>query len=797
MRSGVLWFTAGIAVFQLFSICPTWHWLLVVPCLIFIIRAYPRWAWVAWLLLGISWALFRANLMLANPVLPENVSGKNISLRGYVTTLPDYNNQRLRFQFHINTAMLGKKPVVIPEHIRLSWYRDFPLSVTVGRPMDLIVRLKPPRGFSNPGGFDYERWLFSHGIGATGYVKARADPGQSLLLDQHSRSQPSDPLAKSFMVSVNRLRQELRGALNTALTDSDYSGLVLALAIGDKSRISRSQWDVLRYTGTSHLVAISGLHIGLVAGLMYFLMRWLWARSTWLTCRFAAPRAAALSALGAALIYAGLAGFAIPTQRALIMVAIAMFALIWGRLLQPSQVLCFALLGVLLLDPLSVLSPGFWLSFWAVAVILFNSTGRIGRPGKARVLLGIHIWVVIGLTPLLVILFQHVSLGAPVANVVAVPWISWVTVPLVLTGTVLLLLSPPLGTFVLGLAEGSLELVWYWLEWLAHLPLSQFSVGTPLWWTWLPALLGVVWLLAPRGLPARWLALPMVLPLFLTLPERPDVGGFDLSLLDVGQGLAVVVQTRNHVMVYDTGPRFSNSFDAGSAVITPFLRQFHRGTVDKLVVSHGDADHVGGALGLIKNVNVKQILAAEGQVKVLTHDICQAAASWQWDGVSFRILYPFDGQPVVTQSRDNNYSCVLKISTKKGQSVLLSGDIEAEAERLLLKFHGEELRSDVLVVPHHGSRTSSTPEFVRAVKPRYALVPAGYRNRFHFPATDVVKVYRQNGSEIFNTGETGAISFQFTGQGRVSPPTLHRSSYRRYWQSTSGGRQSLLNYGNH
>lgn len=785
MRASLLGFAAGIAAFQLLPALPPWQWLLpAVPVLIIMWRVRQR-RWLAFVLLGLLWAVLRANMILTAPALESSLYGKTLQVRGYVTSLPERNANRLRFHFDIVDARLGDTVVPSPGRVRLTWYRPYPGNIRAGQGLDLAVRLKPPRGFSNPGGFDYERWLFSQGIRATGYVKGGGYVAESKEWD------------KGTLVPIlqlpNRIRQFLRQRFHETVHNHDaLSGVALALAIGDRSGISQAQWQVLRITGTSHLVAISGLHIGLVAGLVFLLARWLWSRSARLTQVLAAPRAAALASLLAALLYAALAGFAIPTQRALVMVSVTMAGIMFTHRLMPSHILCLALAGVLLLDPFSVLSAGFWLSFWAVAVILYVFTGRVKKSGKMRMMLGIHAWVAIGLTPLLMVFFQQLSLCAPLANGVVVPWISWVSVPLVLVGSGVMVLDPETGGWIIDLAVKSLELAWYWLDFLAQLPLAQISVGAPLAWTWLPATLALVWLLGPRGLPGRWLALPLMLPLFLAQPARPAYGEFSLNLLDVGQGLATVIMTRDHVLVFDTGPRFSTSFNAGSAVIVPFLRYHHRNRVDALMLSHGDLDHVGGKAGVLAAMPVTRILAAPA-LATGAEQICGPAGSWQWDGVSFRILYPFDNQPNVSRSRENNHSCVIKISTENGESALLTGDIEVEAERLLLKKYKDELQSQVLVVPHHGSTTSSSADFVRQVDPVFALVPAGFRNRYGFPKAEIVQRYAAQGSTLLSTGNTGAISFLFAA-GKGLNPRLHRQVDNRYWRQTSDDKGTLLNY---
>ena len=545
--------------------------------------------------------------------------------------------------------------------------------------------------------------------------------------------------------------------------------------MGEQDDITRPQWEVLRRTGTAHLIAISGSHIGLIAGFIFVVTLKATARLG--IMRWAPPAIAAWAGLLAALLYSALADFAIPTQRSMIMIAVAMGGIVCQRHLHASHVLALALVAVLLWDPLAVVAPGFWLSFGAVAMIGYTVAGRVENLGAGRLLWRINWITAIGLAPLLLLFFGQVSLISPIANLLAVPILGTVLIPLCLTGTLLLTVIPSLGQSLLALAEFIMQAAWRALEALSVLPYAQWTHAEPPVWCILLALLGVIWMLAPRGIPGRWLGLVMLLPALLYAPERLPPGGFRLTLLAVGQGLAAVVENRHRTLAFDAGAKLSRHFDMGNAVVEPYLRHRGLGRIDVLVISHGDNDHSGGARSLLQVFPVRHLLTS---VPDLFRDdaamSCQAGQGWRWDGVDFQML-----GPVAASTRDNDNSCVLRVRGEGG-SVLLTGDIEADAENRLVTRYGSALRSDVLVVPHHGSKTSSTPALLAAVRPRWGLVPAGYLNRFGFPHREVLERYRAFGIAVMNVAEAGTLTVEPGAPGnRISPPQAFREGYRRYW----------------
>lgn len=764
MVAGTLAFLGGIVIFQFQPEVPHLAWSAVLlPLLLSPWLASSRWRRIARSLslaaAGLLWAWLHAAYVLHHE-LPAVLEGEDLVVEGVIASLPETDGQRARFLFEVEQMHYRGEDVPPPGRMRLAWYRPYP-ELEAGQRWRLQVRLKRPYGMANPGTFDYEGWLFQQRIRATGYVRDGAD---TELLTEDSGGFP-----------LQRLRQGLHERLRIAVGEHPLGGLVTALALGERRGVTRGQWQLLRATGTNHLIAISGLHIGIVAGLLFFLVRRLWP---W-PGRLAAPRAAALAALAGAAVYAALAGFSVPTQRALVMVAVAMLALYSGRAQRPARVLALALLAVLLLDPLAVLSPGFWLSFGAVTVILYGMGGRLAASGWWWRWGRVQVLVALGLAPLLALWFQQVPLVAPLANLLAVPWVSLVVVPLVLSGTALLSLWPWGGEGLLSLAAMGLDGLWWWLGWCGGLLPSGWSTLAATPWTLLPALIGLAWLLAPRGWPARWLGLIWLLPMLLLRPAGPAPGEAWVSVLDVGQGLAALVRTSGHTLLYDTGPRYGPEADAGDMVIVPVLRHYGIRRIDTLILSHGDSDHSGGAGAVFEAHEVGRFLSGvAAPLSWREHEPCAAGQHWQWDGVDFAVLFP---PPEGTRSgRGNDSSCVLRISTTGG-AMLLTGDIEAAAERRLLAGAPQLLAADVLVAPHHGSKTSSTAPFVTAVAARHVLFSVGYRNRYGFPHPTVAARYRNAGAELHNTAAQGAITVRLGAAGVAVESWRHQA--RRYWFS--------------
>ncbi len=762
MFSGMIAFVAGAGLLQLAPELPHPAWALPSPLLLWLLYGFPRLRWL-WLCgLGFAWALYSAHSILSRELAP-GLEGRDLLVEGAIISLPERRGRQTRFQLDVDRLMDGEQLVPSPGPVRLSWYLGAP-EIRAGERWRLLVRLKRPHGFFNGSGFDYEAWLFRQGIRATGYVRASA------------KNRRLDDGAGKF--HIHGARQDLRSRIQEVLGDSPTLGLVLALAIGDRSVLSGAEWRALSLTGTNHLVAISGLHIGIVAGWTYFLVLRLWPVSERLALWCAAPRAAAAAALCAALVYAALAGFAIPTQRALIMLTVILGGVLLRRQSRPLHSLAVALTLVVALDPLSLLSIGFWLSFGAVGVILYALEGRLSTGGRSWQWGRIQWTVAIGLLPLLLWIWGRAAVGAPLVNLVAVPLFSLVIVPLVMLGT-LLVQVPHLGAGLLKLGAWLLSWSMQALEAAADSSvLVSVSPQLPA-WAWLWALVGVALLLAPRGLPARWLGLLCMMPLLLLRPQAPGPGEVWLTLLDVGQGLSAVIRTRGHTLVYDTGARFSPRFDAASAVLVPYLRAQGISRIERLVLSNADNDHAGAAQELLAWIPAADILSGEPRRLSLVDARaapCEAGTEWSWDGVRFRMLHPGGDE----HWTGNDASCVLAVDNGAAR-ILLPGDIEARAEAFLVDNRGGQLRADILIVPHHGSATSSTPDFVSAVKPDFALVAAGYRNRYGFPRPGVMQRWRQAGARLIDTASAGAVRFRIHASGLIEGPHLARRDAGRYW----------------
>jgi competence protein ComEC len=709
--------------------------------------------------LGLVWAAALAHIRLADRLDPA-LEGRDLAVSGVVASLPQAVERGVRFDFDVETPAAA-----VPRSVALTWYGDPAEEVHAGERWRLTVRLRRPHGSVNPHGFDYEAWLLERGIRATGYVRE----GERL-----------DGLVVHPPYLIDRLREAARERILSALPDHPYAGVLIALAIGDQRAIEPGQWQLFARTGVSHLMSISGLHVTMVAGLFAALVSFGWRRIERLALALPAQKAAALAGFLAAFAYCLVSGFAVPAQRTLYMVGVVAAALWLGRASSASRVLAAALLVVLLIDPWAVLSPGFWLSFAAVAVIFYVSTGYTARPHWLAQWGRVQWAVTVGLAPLMLVLFQQVSLVSPLANAAAIPLVSFVVTPLALAGAVL-----PFD-WVLVLGHAILEALMAVLGALASLPSAMWQQHAPVPWTVPLALLGIAWLLLPRGFPARWLGAVLAVPLFAVLPPAPAAGELWMTVLDVGQGLSVVVRTHGHALLYDAGPAFGALADSGSRVVLPYLRGEGVARLDAMVVSHDDRDHAGGAVSVLEGIPVATLWSslAEGDALLAAlgaSEACVAGRGWEWDGVAFEFIHPAPGRAAGPLARPNNRSCVLRIAAPGGR-VLIAGDIERAAERELLRRAPGLLPADALVVPHHGSATSSTAEFVETVAPRYAVFTVGYRNRFGHPRENVLERYRDAGSALLRTDTAGAVELRFApGASRIE---RQRERARRYWHDS-------------
>ena len=811
MRYAVLFFAFGVWLLQQQAVLPNLAWsgltLLLASALVLPRRtllqrkAYPALLAAFACTFGFFYAAFFAQQRLSD-ALPAEWQGKDIQIIGVVGKLPTQHEHGLRFIFDVEQVLTPN--AIVPPHILLASYagaQEEPLDIHAGERWRFTVRLKQPHGSSNPHDFDFEAWMLENKLRANGYIHLTED---NLRLDalvqspdytiQSLREKVRDRIQKTLNSFPNQphplpIPHAVRGkwvrdsAEVSVVEKNNYIGVLTALAIGDQAGIPAAQWQVFTRTGVNHLMSISGLHITMLSGLAFAASYWLWRRSARLTRALPARKAAALIGLLVALVYALLAGYGVPAQRTVYMLATIASVLWLSRTVAPSQTLAAALLVVLLLDPWAVLSPGFWLSFGAVALIFYVTAHRL-RPPHWLVTYGRVQWAMsIGLIPPLLAMFQQVSLVSPIANAFAIPLVSFVVVPLTLLGTVL-----PFD-WLLWLAHQAMRVCGYLLEWLNNLPEVVWTQHAPPTWSIAIGMFGVLWMLLPRGFPARWLGLIALLPMFLVLPALPPEGTLRLVIFDVGQGLAVAAQTHNHALLYDTGPNFNSEANSGNRILIPALRGMGIAQLDGLILTHDDNDHTGGALSILQGLPVNWLSSSlAANHPLLQHasntQRCIDGQTWEWDGVHFEVLHPSAESYAAEKIRDNNRGCVLKISTGK-HSVLLAADIEKESEWRLLKQHEEKLPSTLLVVPHHGSKTSSVNAFVAAIHPRYAVFTVGYRNRFGHPREEVVERYRAIGSELLRSDTDGAIVVEMDTQN-ISVER-YRKSHARYWQQAVDG----------
>ncbi len=719
------------------------------------------------LALGFGWAAWRAEQRLAQS-LPLAWEGRDLEVVGVIAALPQEFSRGERFAFDVEAVSPLDAPV--PSRLLLSWYRSGPPDeagasprLLAGERWRFVVRLRKPHGNANPGGFDYEAWLLENGIRATGAVRPREENRRLVAVVPRP----------GYL--VERLRQAVRDRFLTRLPVEEYpyAGVLAALAVGDQRAIQGDLWNVFNRTGTTHLISISGLHVTLVASLAAWMAGGVWRRVPALAVRFAAQRAALLAGVVAALAYTALAGFGVPAQRTLYMLGVAALAMASGRRIASGRVLAAALLTVLVVDPWAVLAAGFWLSFGAVAALLYVALPADREETLARRLRdGVRRWgllqaaATLASMPVLLLVFGQFSLISPLANAVAIPVVSFFITPLVLLAALLpwdaLLALAHL--FFAGLME--------FLRWCAQAPLWQ-SAAPPL-WAVVAAALGVAVILLPAGVPGRLAGWALLLPLLALPAPRPPAGEAWITVLDVGQGLATVIRTANHTLVYDPGPLYSAESDAGQRVVVPYLRALGVNRLDALIVTHRDSDHAGGTASVRASLPLDSYLSSTGDPDSTP---CLAGHSWTWDGVALKLLHPVQTD-YAAGGKANHLSCTLRVEAG-GRAMLLTSDIEARDEAALLARDRSALAAEVLLVPHHGSGTSSTPEFIAAVGARQAIVPVGYRNRFGHPRDEVIERYAASGATLWRTDRDGALDIRLAEA--AATVRAWRRERPRYW----------------
>ena len=782
IRFAILAFALGAAWLQTRPVLPDATSLgLALPLLLLAIWLYGIGAapWLrrglVWLLafvLGFFYAAWRAELRLAED-LPQTWEGRQVTLTGRVVDLPEATARGWRAR--IDIADVHTPGAVLPRRAMLAQHvfqGEPPPAPRAGACLRMRAKLFAPHAQINPHGFDYEAWLLERGIRATGYLTA---PPQV--------SEGCDGALRAFL---DTQRDRIRAHLLRSLADRPYAGVVIALAIGDQNAIPSAQWTLFRHTGVTHLMSISGLHVTLFSSLVYLLISRLWRRSPRLCLYLPARKAGLGLGLLAAAAYVALAGFGIPAQRTLYMLAAVVVCLWGGWLTSPTRILAVALLVVVLIDPWAALAPGFWLSFGAVAALMYAGSGRLRPPPWWFAWIKAQWAVTLALTPALLALFHEVSLVSPLANAFAIPLVSGLAVPLTLLAAAI-----PWDGLALA-AHAVIHITLSGLVWLDGLPqpVWQGAHASPM--AVVLALLGAALLLLPAGVSGRWLGAILFLPLIFPRLEQPVAGEFWVHVLDVGQGQAVVVRTAQHVLAYDAGPLYASGEDAGARIVAPFLHAHGLRQLDALIISHDDADHAGGALALAHSHRPAVLyapmagLAPEATspharallAKVSPARPCVAGDTWHWDDVEFQILHPPARHYRNPNYRDNDRSCVLKV-TGRGGSMLFTGDIERLGELSLLERLPKALRADVLLAAHHGSRSSSMPELLDAVGAGRVVISVGHRNRFGHPAPEVLDRYHVRGMRVLRTDRHGAVTLRFSS-GKLAV-VLARTEQRRYW----------------
>lgn len=742
------------------------------------------------LLAGLGLAGARA-VVYSNAGLDPLLEGRDLQVVGVVAQMPQRSDGALRFRLEVESARWAgpatgeASPHLTrwPSKIALGWYAENtglwgqaaqggskmvepprpPAALHAGERWRMTVRLKAPHGNLNPHGFDYELWLWEQGVQATGYVR------------NGTRDVAPERIGSTWQHPVERARESVRDAVFERIADRRLAGVIAALVTGDQSAIDRADWDIFRATGVAHLMSISGLHITMFAWLAAGLVAALWRRSARCMLRWPTPHAALVGGVLLASLYALFSGWGVPAQRTVCMLATIGLLRLTGRRWPAPHLWVAACAIVVALDPWALMQAGFWLSFVAVGVLFATDAGAAqeGRPTPGARLRGLlrEQWVVtLALAPLTLLLFQQVSLVGLVANAVAIPWVTLVVTPLAMLGT----LAPPLW----DVAAWAVQALAWLLQALAGLPLATVSTGAPPGWMAACGVAGGV-LLAMRLPPSvRALGLPLLLPVLLWQPARPPAGEFEVLAADIGQGNAVLVRTAHHSLLYDAGPRYSLESDAGHRVLVPLLRAFDE-RLDTLVLSHRDADHTGGAaavLAMQPQAQLRSSIEATHPLQALRpSERCTAGQQWMWDGVRFEVLHPV-ASDYETAGKPNAISCVLRVASERA-SVLLAGDIEREQESALVA-RGALHSVDLLLVPHHGSKTSSSAPLLDALKPRIALVQAGYRNRFGHPAPEVAQRYRERGIALVDSPHCGAVSWH---SGAPQAWRCERATALRYW----------------
>ncbi len=737
------------------------HWISFLPLLLLVAWLNPRFRFICLCCSALLWSSLLLHQGI-NQLPGDELDGQSVLLSG---TIVDISEQRKRsVRFYLKPDYIQSYARRLPEKIRLSWYRSQQIP-QAGQRWQLLVKLRKPAGFQTPGVFDYERWLFVNGIAATGYVK---------------KSDMNRKLADADWLDISRYRLQVVEAIDRACHDCKHHGLFKALTVGFRGDIPGTQARLLRDTGTAHLLAISGLHIGLVAGLFFLLGGYIW-RLVLYRSQFNRLECSAMLAMIAALTYAALAGFSLPTVRALLMLVVVLLALLMRKGVNLLNSIACAVSLILLLDPLAMGSASFWLSISALLVIALGQFLLVNEKKRLRQLLVIQLLFSLLFIPLGILLFNQASPAGFLANIVAIPLLSFIILPITLISSLLSIFDFSAATVLFGWLDHLTGWLLIYLEILLKSGLQAYQhTGLPL--LLLCLAIGLILMFLPIGWRARIPALVLLPVALMWQPAVIQAGSFRLSVLDVGMGTSVVVETENHNLIYDFGPGNKDGFSAGAWVVKPYLRYRGIDQTDLMVISHVDSDHSGGFISFVDDYAGAQLVTGTPHRLEKRFNLdkpirsCHNYPAWRWDGIDFEFLATMPGYG---SRSSNNSSCVLKISGI--HTALLSGDIEAEQEYQLLNQHGDKLAADILLVPHHGSLTSSTKAFIDTVAASVAIFTLGRDNRWGFPKSEVLERYRQSTANIFRTDRDGAISL-FSQSEALQIHTQRR--FNRIWHAS-------------
>lgn len=736
-------FMTASALMLLFPALPV-AWLL--PVLLFgaLWFAYGRHWVLSGLLTGVVWMASVGHWQLAWQ-LPNDKIRQVVIIEGRVETLLKPESSP---RFTLRLTKFDEQSLWRDVRVRLSW-RDTDWSLEQDQVVRLAVRLRPPHSMLNMGGFNYQQWLFASGIRATGYVTNA--PQNKLLAEGNS--------VRQWWLS------------RFAELDIEHRGWLAALSMGYRGWLEADDWSMVQRTGIAHLIAISGLHLGMVSAFIYGLVTLsLGPVLGRFRQRINLHKLALVTALLATLGYAALAGFSLPTLRAWLMLALFVMLLSSNLQWQPRRILLVCLALFVLLFPLSLLTVSFWLSFAAVLILYlvfwrWPTRGRGWAIGAAlSVMLRVQLALSLLMLPLVAWQFGLVSWVSPLVNLFAVPFVTLLLLPLCLVALLILGLHSEVGQWLFALADKLVDMGLSAIAWLEAELQSALLLPAISAWIWLSVALAAIWLFMPRGLVPRSFGWLLLLPLVSTwLPSRSDA--WHIEVLDIGQGLAVVVHRQGRALLYDTGPAYYSGSSAASAHVLPALRALGIRQLDWLFISHQDNDHAGGQADILEGVAVLQLMTNLGR--------CQADWQQQWQGLDLQVLWPQPGE----YSSQNNQSCVLKISD--GQNVLLlPGDIEKKVESRLVAT--EDLRAQILVAPHHGSATSSSTDFIQAVRPQHVVFSLARFNRWGFPRPEVVTAYQAAGAITYDTASSGQIRFKIEA-GQIQVQRLRHFAYNRWF----------------